>query len=312
MTSVTPTIEPPAHAAVRRGRPGNPGASRDGRLAMWLLAPAVVLLVIVVGCPILWALLRSLFDDPIREAPRFIGLENYSRALSSSDFWEALRVTLFFAIVTVGLEVAIGFAMALIMDGVAHGRSLVRTSVLVPWAIPTAVSAVLWSWMLQPTGILNQLLGTEVIWTGREWPAKLAIIVADTWKTAPFVGLILLAGLQTIPRQLYEAARIDGASQWQQFRSITLPLVRPALLVAVLFRALDVLRIYDLPAILTGGANDTTTLSILVVQAAIGTLRPGYGSALSTLTFLVVFLVAFVFVYLFGARVVQREAGGRN
>jgi len=124
--------------------------------------------------------------------------------------------------------------------------------------------------------------------------------------------LLLLAALQVIPRQLYEAAKIDGAGTWQQFRAITLPLVRPALLVAVLFRVLDVLRIYDLPAILTNGANDTTTLSILVVQAVIGNLEPGYGSALSTLTFLVIFLVAIVFVRLFGVSLVQRQVGGRN
>ena len=299
-----------APARVRRERRRPPGSRTEGRLAVWLMMPAIVTLGLVVGGPILWALCRSLFDDPIRAVPQFIGLENYRRALASPDFWAALRVTVWFAVVSVVLEVAIGFARAWRRAGALRARSLVRTSVLVPWAIPTAVSAVLWSWMLQPTGVINHVLGTDVIWTGSEWPAKVAIIVADTWKTAPFIALLLLAALQIIPRHLYEAAQIDGATRWQQFRTVTLPMVRPALLVAVLFRVLDVLRIYDLPAILTGGANDTTTLSILVVRAAIATLQPGYGSALSTLTFLFIVLVAFLFVQLFGVRVVRQVGGG--
>ncbi len=263
------------------------------------------MLAVVVGYPILRALLRSFFDDPIVAAPIFVGLANYTRALSSTEFWAALRVTLFFTAATVTLEVIIGFAMAVIMHRAFRGRALVRASVLVPWAIPTAVSAVLWSWMLQPTGIINHLLGAEILWTGSQWPATCAVIIADTWKTAPFIALLLLAGLQLIPQELYEAAKVDGASTWQRFRHVTIPLVRPALLVAVLFRILDVLRMYDLPAILTGGANDTTTLSILVVRAMIRNLQPGYGSALSTLMFLVIFLIAFLFVKLLHADTIQ-------
>lgn len=273
----------------------------------------MVALAIVVGYPVIGAIYRSFFDDPIGGTPEFIGFENYTRALVGADadeFWGSMEVTVFFTVVSVVLEVAIGFAMAMVMHRAFRGRGLIRASVLVPWAIPTAVTAVLWAWMFDPNGIVNHLLGQEVLWTGSEWPAKWAIVFADTWKTAPFIALLLLAGLQIIPDELYEAAKVDGASALRRFREITLPLIKPALLVAVLFRMLDVLRIYDLPAILTQGANDTTTLSILVVQMAIGNLEHGYGSALSTLTFLFIFLCAFLFVRLLGTNVVatqQRE-----
>jgi multiple sugar transport system permease protein len=180
--------------------------------------------------------------------------------------------------------------------------------VLVPWAIPTAVTAKLWGWMLYPDGIVNAVIHKKIIWTGSEWPSKWAIIIADTWKTAPFIALLLLAGLQIIPADVYEAARVDGATAWQRFTQITLPLLKPAILVAVLFRLLDVLRIYDLPAILTGGANGTKPLSMLVVQEAIGGTKFGYGSALSTLTFLYIVIVAFAFVKLLGANVVETQA----
>ena len=154
------------------------------------------------------------------------------------------------------------------------GRGLLRASVLVPWSIPTAVTAKLWYFIFAFDGIANALLGTEILWTGSEWPARFAVIIADVWKTTPFIALLILAGLQMIPEDVYEAAKMDGATEWQRFTQITLPLVKPALLVAVLFRVLDVLRIFDLPYILTGGANNTTTLSILVVNQ----IRQGFNS----------------------------------
>ena len=172
---------------------------------------------------------------------------------------------------------------------------------LVPWAIPTAVTAKLWFFIFAFQGIANELFNTSILWTGSEWPAKWAIIIADVWKTTPFMALLILAGLQMIPGDVYEAAKVDGATTWQRFRYITLPLVKPALMVAVLFRVLDALRMYDLPAILTGGANGTTTLSILVVNQ----IRQGFNSAaaLSTLTFIIIFIVAFIFVRFLGANV---------
>lgn len=301
--------------AARRRPPGKRATRADSRFAFWLILPAVIMLGLVVGYPILRAIWLSLFSDSITGDSEFIWFGNYATALfgvEAGEFWTALRVTSFFTVVSVILEVIIGMAMALVMHRAFRGRGLVRTSVLVPWAIPTAVTAVLWRWMFTPNGIVNHVLGTNVIWTGAEWPSKFAIIFSDVWKTAPFVALLLLAGLQIIPEELYDSAKVDGAGVLQRFRTITLPLVKPALVVAVLFRMLDVLRMYDVPAILTGGANETTTLSILVFQAAISETKFGYGSALSTLTFLFIFLVAFVFVRLLGANVIDRSAqGGR-
>jgi multiple sugar transport system permease protein len=240
----------------------------------------------------------SLFDDPIAGPRRFIGLANYIEALTSSEFWAALRITVLFAATSVFLETMIGLGLALIMHHAVAGRAFIRATVLAPWTIPSAIAAVLWAWMLQPPGIINHLLGTEVLWTGDEWAAKCAILMIDVWKTSPFVALLVLAGLQTIPDELYEAARIDGAGPWQSFTRITLPMIRPALLIAVLFRTLDALRIYDIPAILTGGANDTTTVSVLVARAVTRELRSGYGSALSTLTFVLLFVVALLLIRL--------------
>lgn len=314
MSSEAPAVERTPEQRPAGKRPArSQGARSEGRLAFWLIVPTMVTLLLVVGYPIVKAVYRSFFSDPIGGSGEFIGIDNYKDALTgagSEELWAAFRVTVFFTVVTVILELIIGFAMALIMNRAFRGRGLVRTSVLVPWAIPTAVTAVLWKWTFDAKGIVNHITGNETLWTGSEWPAKFAIIFADTWKTAPFIALLILAGLQIIPDELYEAAKVDGAGAWKRFTTITLPLVKPALLVAVLFRMLDVLRMYDLPAIFTNGANNTTTLSILVVRAAIGDLRAGYGSALSTLTFLFIFLCAYLFVKLLGANVVETQQKG--
>jgi ABC-type sugar transport system permease subunit len=316
MSSTTPTVEErtPTGAGRRISGLRRRGATRsEGRLAFWLIIPTVVALAVVVGYPVVQAVYRSFFSDPIAGDPEFIGFENYTTPLwgfERTEFWSAFWATVFYTVTSVILEVIIGFAMALVMNRAFRGRGLIRTSVLVPWAIPTAVTAVLWGWMLEPNGIVNAITGADTIWTGSEWPAKWAMVFADTWKTAPFIALLILAGLQIIPTELYEAAKVDGADAWRRFTTITLPLVKPALLVAVLFRILDVLRIYDLPKILTNGANDTASLSVLVVRASIDNLRPGYGSALSTLTFLFIFVVAFVFVKVLGTNVVSTQQRG--
>jgi ABC-type sugar transport system permease subunit len=273
-----------------------------------------VLLLLVVGFPILRAVYLSLFSDERFGTPEFIGLGNYTRALfgtGSGEFWAAFGVTTMITAISVTLELLIGLGMALIMHRAFKGRGLVRASVLVPWAIPTAVTALLWKWMYQPAGIggiVNAVTGADILWTGRTWPSRWAIILADTWKTAPFIGLLLLAGLQIIPDELYEAAKVDGATAWQRFRRITLPLLKGAILVAVLFRLLDVLRIFDLPKILTNGANGTETLSLIAYEQAIERVRVHYGSALSVLTFLYIMLVAFLFVRVLGANVVKTQA----
>jgi len=199
-------------------------------------------------------------------------------------------------------------ALALVMHRAIFGRGVVRTSVLIPYGIITVVAAFAWQFAFAPeSGFINNLpfASEEMNWFGGHISSLAVIIMAEIWKSTPFMALLLLAGLVTIDDQLYEAAKVDGASAWQRFTRITLPLVKPALLVAVLFRTLDVLRIFDLPYILTGGANGTTTLSILVVNQ----IRQGFNAAaaLSTITFLFIFLVAFVFVKVLGANVVKTQ-----
>jgi multiple sugar transport system permease protein len=295
------------------------------RRALILLGPTVVLLAIVILYPVIRGVIMSFQKDSGLDPATgffvqggFAGVSNYVHWLGErcgssscppgtlgSQFYDSLLVTIGFTIVSVSIEVVLGMCMALVMNKAFRGRGLLRASVLVPWAIPTAVTAKLWFFILSFAGVANAILHTDILWTGSTWPARWAIIIVDAWKTTPFMALLILAGLQVIPADVYKAARVDGASAWQRFRMITLPLVRPALMVAVLFRTLDVLRIYDLPKILTGGANGTSTLSILVVDQ----IRQGFNSAaaLSTLTFLLIFLVAFIFVRFLGANVVEQR-----
>ena len=306
----------------------------QGRWAYTLLAPTLVLLAVVILYPIINAITMSFQKDAGLDPATgffteggFAGLENYTHWLLQqcgsgpalgpcppgtlgAQFWDAMGTTFFFTIVTVAMETVLGFWMAIIMARAFRGRALIRAAVLVPWAIPTAVTAKLFFFMFAFEGVVNKLFGTQILWTGSEWPAKWAIIISDVWKTTPFMALLILAGLQLIPDEVYEAAKVDGASTWQRFTQITLPLVKPALMVAILFRTLDVLRMYDLPAIMTGGANNTTTLSILVVEQ----VRQGLNnaSALSTITFLVIFLVAFIFVRFLGANAVDAATTGKK
>jgi len=303
-------------------------AATQGRWAAILVAPTILILAVVIMYPVINAIIMSFQADAGLDPETGLftqggsaGFSNYTAWLLQqcggpngttvpcapgtlgAQFWEAFGTTFYFTIVTVALETVIGFWMALIMSRAFRGRSLLRASVLVPWAIPTAVTAKLWFFIFAFQGVINAVSGSDIIWTGSEGPARWAIIIADVWKTTPFMALLILAGLQMIPGDVYEAAKMDGASTWQRFRLITLPLVRPALMVAILFRTLDALRMYDLPAIMTGGANGTTTLSILVVKQ----IRQGFNSAaaLSTITFLIIFIVAFIFVRFLGANAVD-------
>lgn len=327
------TAGPKPEHHLPKGESADRKAVTQGRWAATLVAPSLVVLAIVVGYPIVSAIVMSFQKDSgldpatglfVEGGPA--GFANYTHWLLQqcanpdggtvacspgtlgSQFWSATVTTFFFTVVTVALETVIGFWMAVIMARTFRGRGLLRAAVLVPWAIPTAVTAKLWFFIFAFEGIANKLFNTQILWTGSEWPAKWAIVIADVWKTTPFMALLILAGLQLIPEEVYEAAKVDGASTWQRFTQITLPLVRPALVVAVLFRVLDALRMFDLPYILTHGSNNTTTLSILVVEQ----VRAGFNSAaaLSTITFLIIFLVAFIFVRFFGANVVQNTGVG--
>jgi ABC-type sugar transport system permease subunit len=306
----------------------------EGRLAFLLVAPTVVLLAIVVGYPVVKGIYQSFQSDPgldpstgfFSTTTHWVGLANYKHWLLQqcpkagggtgrcptgtlgSQFWASMWVTIFFTVVTVTLETIIGMCFALVMHRAFRGRGLVRAAILVPWAIPTAVTSKLWTVIFDPQGILNKVLGLHTQWTSSQWPARTAVIIADVWKTTPFIALLILAGLQGISADLYESARVDGANAWQRFTRITLPLVKPALAVAVIFRTLDVLRMYDLPWILTGGSNGTTTVSILVVKQLNTGLNAA--SALSTITFIVIFAIALGMVRLFNANIVGAQAKG--
>jgi ABC-type sugar transport system permease subunit len=310
----------------------------EGGGAPLLVAPTLILLAIVIGYPVVRAVWMSFQKDPgldkatgLFVAGGFAGFSNYTHWLTQqcttatgttscpagslgAEFWTAMGNTVIFTVISVAIEVVLGLWFAMIMHKSFKGRGLLRASVLVPWAIPTAVTAKLWYFIFATDGIANRLLHTHILWVDGAWSSKWAVIVADVWKTTPFMALLILAGLQVISDEVYEAAKVDGASAWQRFTQITLPLVKPALMVAVLFRTLDVLRIFDLPFIMNqggGGKGDaTTTLSILVVQQ----IRQGFNSAaaLSTITFIFIFLVAFVFVKVLGANVVDTQEQQRK
>jgi multiple sugar transport system permease protein len=288
-----------------------------------LLSPTFLVLALVIAYPLISAIRESLYTQGqqldaagfVVSGSRFVGLKNYSDSVSGSSgavFWNAFANTTFFTVTTVTAEVVIGLAMALIMHNALRGRAIVRASILIPWAVPTAVSGLLWRWIFTSDGIANHLLGRQILWTAEGWPAKFAVIIADTWKTAPFIGLLTLAGLQLIPCEFYEAARVDGANARQQFWAITLPLVRPVLLVAVLFRVLDVLRMFDLPYLLVGGQKQSAqTISVLAFNEA-NNLHYGTAAAYSTLLFLYVVVVAYAFVRLLGADLIADTRGNRT
>lgn len=271
--------------------------------AGWYVAPAAALLALVTLYPlahVLWLSLerRSLLDPG---PPAFAGLANYLRLAADERFWNALGNTLYFAIVSVSLELVLGLAFALAVQRPFRGRALLYGVILLPWAVPTAVSARMWEWMYNAEiGVLNHILGAEVNWLGAPAWALNAAVAMDVWKSTPFVALLLVAGLQGIPRELYHAAALDGASRWTVLRRITLPLLAPVILVALIFRTIDAFRVFDSIYVLTGGgpANSTETLSIYAYKTLFQSLEYGYGSALAVSVFVLVALVALVYVFL--------------
>lgn len=286
-------------------------ARSQERLALFLIAPTLLVLTIVIVVPVFQSLYQSLHGQPgldpqtgfVNDTEPFVGLRNYADIFTGGGdrFWNAFLNTTLFGVVTVLLETALGVNMALIMHKAMAGRGVVRAAILVPWAIPTAVSAILWGWIFNQNGVANAILGQHIMWASGDWSAKWSIIIADVWKTAPYIGLLTLAGLQVIPEEVYEAAKMDGAGVWKRFTSITLPLVKPALVVAVLFRTLDALRMFDLPYILVGPRkNSVETLSMLVQDEA-SNLRYGAAAAYALLLFLYVFIIVFAFIKILGA-----------
>jgi len=300
----------------------------QGRLAWMLLAPTLIVIIVVAGLPVLLSIRESFFQtntgvDPttglIAGGESFVGLKNFTAIFTGQNqvdgiwgnidrFWNAFFNTTAITIVCVILETILGVAMAIIMSKAFRGRGVVRAGILVPWAIPTIVSALMWKLIFDEAGVMNKVLGTQILWLADSGAAFWAIVIADVWKTAPFIGLLTLAGLQTIPAEVYEAAKVDGATTWQQFVRITLPMVRPTLVVAVLFRTLDTLRMFDLPYGMVGaGKYHVETLSIFSYLEATQS-RYGPAAAYAIILFIYVLLVAFLFVRILGADVIGDSA----
>jgi trehalose/maltose transport system permease protein len=280
----------------------------ERRLAWLLCAPAVIAMLAVTAYPIAYAIALSVQQIDLRfpEEGGFVGLDNYASVLSSDLWWTDVFNTVFLTVVTVSIELVLGMAIALVMHRAIFGRGVVRTAVLIPYGIITVVAAFSWQFAFAPdSGFVNglPLISDEMDWFGGRFSSFAVIVMAEVWKTTPFMALLLLAGLVTIDSQLYEAAKVDGASAWQRFTRITLPLMKPAILVALLFRTLDAFRVFDTIYIMTAGAQDTESVSILGFNQLISRLNLGLGSAVSVLIFVCVLIIAFLYVRVLGTRV---------
>ncbi len=278
--------------------------ARQKRLAWYLIVPAVLVVFLIIGYPLAQVIIYSFMKyklDGVTPAS-FIGFDNYIFIFTDPDFWHAVLITLIFTVCSVVLETVLGLGVALVANSKFKGRTLLRVAILVPWAIPTVVSAQIWRWMFNDIyGVANIILaGLHIIphklaWLATPATALPVIIAVDVWKTTPFMALLLLAGLQLIPKDLYEAGAIDGATGTKQFWAITLPLVMPTLLVALIFRTLDALRVFDIFYVMVGGQGNMQTMATYNQQQLISFLDAGVGSATSVIILL--FIMVFVFLY---------------
>jgi ABC-type sugar transport system permease subunit len=276
----------------------------DASLGWLLLAPALILLAAMATGPLVVTFWESLHLHDLRMpwlGRPFIGLDNYRAALGDRRLQEAVLHTAGFTVVSVSLELVLGMALALALDALLRGQGLARVVVLLPWALPAVVAALIWRFMFDSQGIASVVYRD---WLSRPLSAWVPIVLGDAWKSTPFVALLLLAGLQSIDASLHEAARMDGASAWRRFTHITLPLLRPAMTVALIFRTLDAFRVFDLVYILTGGGPGTATevISLYAFMTLLQDLRFGYGSALSVITFGLTFALALGYVWLLHPR----------
>jgi trehalose/maltose transport system permease protein len=280
-------------------------ARRRERLGWTLTAPTILMICIVALYPVLRTFLLSFTNARLSgaRAVSFVGISNYTDLLTDATFLRALVNTTVFTVFSVFFETILGMIVALTIHSNFKGRGIVRTAMLIPWAIPTVVSARMWAWMYNDVfGVINDflvtrtgILSTKIAWVADPTLALPSLIAIDVWKTTPFMALLILAGLQVIPGDIYEAADVDGATRWQQFWSMTLPLLRPALLVALIFRTLDAFRVFDLPFVVKGTAPETITLSILARQTMIDLARLGQGATIAV----VIFIILMVFVALY-------------
>ncbi|MGA8257722.1 MAG: sugar ABC transporter permease [Nocardioides sp.] len=302
---MTATAPPPTEAAPDQRVRASDRAHAEARLGQKLVAPAIILMLLVTAFPMLRALYLSLFSYSLTapEDREFIWFENYAVALSDGLFWKDTGVTVLYMLVTVSIELVIGFIFALVMHRVIFARGVIRTSILIPYGIITVVSGFAWQFAFTANnGFVNgwiPFVSDSFNWFGETTPAIVAICVSEIWKTTPFMSLLLLAGLAQVSEDMIEAAKVDGASWWQRLWRVILPNMRAAIMVAVLFRALDAYRIFDNIFVMTAGAVDTESISFLTYRQTIEQFQLGIGSALSVLLFLSVLAIAFLIVKIF-------------
>jgi len=301
-TDTAVTAQAPAKR--RTGRPQlSEGARAERRLGWLLCAPAVIVMIAVTAYPIGYAIYLSLerYDLRFPSQAKWVGLSNYGAVLSSPYWWQALKITAIITVISVIIELVLGMLLALLMHRTLFGRGTVRTSILIPYGIVTVVAAFSWQYAWTPdTGYLSALFGNGAPLTDTT-KAIAIIILAEVWKTTPFMALLLMAGLALVPEDLQKAAKVDGATAWQRFRRVTLPLMKPAILVALLFRTLDAFRVFDNIFVLTAGGHNTGSVSILGYDNLFTALNLGIGSAISILIFICVAIIAFLFIKGFGA-----------
>lgn len=275
-------------------------------LKAWLfLAPLLAGILLVAAWPLLRTVIFSFTDANLSDLTtwKFVGLANYLYLFTDPLWWRAVANTLVFTLLSVGLETILGLIIALTLDAHLPGRGLVRAAILIPWAIPTVVSAKMWAWMLHDLyGVVNAallgigLIGRPYAWLADPALSMIAVVMVDVWKSTPFMALLILAALQALPQGVYEAARIDGVNPVQVFFHITLPLIRPALLVAIIFRGLDALRVFDVIYVLTGNNENTATMSVYARQQLVDFQDVGFGSAAATSLFLIVAILTTIVV----------------
>jgi multiple sugar transport system permease protein len=303
----------PAPQAAAQPSPKKRGLSDRARAerktAYLLCAPAVIVMAAVTGYPILYALWLSLhkFDLRFPSANKWVGLNNYGEVLSSSTWWQDVFNTVIITVCSVAIELVLGMLIALVMHRAIFGRGPVRTAILIPYGIVTVVAAFAWKYAFSSTTGFVHIFGANVDPFSSRADSFIVIIATEVWKTTPFMALLLLAGLALVPDELLEAAKVDGANAFQRFFRITLPLIRPAVLVAILFRTLDAFRVFDTVFIQTRGAQDTETVSILGYNVLINRVNIGLGSAVSVLIFICVILIAILFIKGLGASTAQQR-----
>jgi multiple sugar transport system permease protein len=288
------------------------GRRAEWRLGLWLCAPAAVVMLLVTGWPIVYSVLLSLrrYDLRFPQDQKWIGFGNYGTVLTSGFWWTAFGVTLFITVVSVAIELVLGMAVAVVMYRTIVGKGFVRTLVLIPYGIVTVAAAYGWKYAWTPgTGWLAGLLPHGTAPLTEHWPSILVIVLAEVWKTTPFMALLLMTGMALVSEDVLKAASMDGATPWQRFSKVTLPLMKPAILGALLFRTLDAFRIFDDIYVLTNGSNNTSAVSVIAYHNLIGGLNLGIGSTMSVLIFVTVAVIAFVFVKVLGTSAPGRPGG---